>query len=122
MAKKQPPSAYAVTPSVPLLAQVQVGAASAPGDATVLGVLVGEGADAPGAVGADVGALAAAGFTGKLGQALPVVAGAGPVVAVGAGDEASLDARAVRDAAAAFARAASGHASLALDPRAWPRP
>ena len=115
MAKKQPSAAYSVTPSVPLLAQVQVGAASAPGDATVLGVLVLEGAGAPDAVEVDAAALAAAGFAGKLGQALPVVAGTGPVVAVGAGPEDGLGARTVRDAAAAFARAAAGHASLALD-------
>jgi leucyl aminopeptidase len=69
----------------------------------------------PELLGLDRETLTAAGFTGAVGQALPIPSVSRPIlVAVGIGDRAELDAARVRDAAAAFARAASRHSRLAV--------
>ncbi len=69
----------------------------------------------PDSLGVDRDALARAGFHGAAGQTLVLPRATGPViVAVGLG-EAPLTATTVRDAAAAFARAAQAHASLGID-------
>jgi leucyl aminopeptidase len=60
-------------------------------------------------------ALEANGFSGKPGQVLSVPSGDGLAVAVGVGEPGSIDAKGLRSAAAAFARAASKHAHLATN-------
>jgi leucyl aminopeptidase len=105
---------YAPTPSVLRLASTQAAASSGQAPSGAVGVLVAEGASPPASLGVDAAALAAVGFTGKLGQAVPVV-GAAPLVAVGAGSLDDLGPTGVRDASAAFARAASRHGDLTLD-------
>ena len=87
------------------------------GDATVLGVPVADTGDVPGVLGLDRSTLERWGFAGKKGQTLVVPrADDVPLVAVGTGSE--VDAAVVRDAAGAFARAASRDARLAIDVRA----
>ncbi|RZU66841.1 leucyl aminopeptidase [Microterricola gilva] len=88
-------------------------------DAT--GHVVGADGDVPAALGLDRAALAKLGFEAKAGQTQTVLtASGGLVIAVGLGapdESASADAAraALRDAAAAFARAASAHARIGLD-------
>ena len=80
--------------------------------APVLGVPVRTEGEVPTAVGLSREALAAWGFTGTAGQTLALPREEGAVVAVGVGAQPSpAD---VRDAAAAFARAAAREARLAL--------
>lgn len=79
-----------------------------------LAVPVIAGAPVPEILGIDEDALARAGFTPKVGQALAFPSASAPVrVAVGVGDLGALDAAAVRNAAAAFARAVPQDAALA---------
>ena len=86
----------------------------APGTATVLGIPVGEDGDVPPELGVDRERLAASGFDARVGATLTVPTPADPtIVAVGIGDGTTLDAAALRNAAAAFARAASSQAGLA---------
>ena len=75
---------------------------------------VGEKGAVPRQLGLDRATLVASGFDGKVGQTLVVPRRDGPsVVAVGIGDPRELDAARLRDAAAAFARAAAKHGHLA---------
>ena len=107
------------TPSVSGSSSVRVEVdPSVPATATALGVPVGAD-DADGEVPAELGVdrsrLAASGFDASVGTALVVPTKQDPtIVAVGVGDPATLDMAALRDAAAAFARAASSHAELAF--------
>ena len=96
-------------------AQAYVAVSSGPPDtdAGAVGHPVPSSGGVPAVVGQSRGALAAAGFDGAVGQAI-VVPGAGPTVAYGIGEEDSLDATAVRDAAAAYARTAARRDRLAL--------
>jgi len=115
--KKQSASAVAKvnpTPSIKQSAKVRITVArTVPDNATAVGVAVGESGAVPRDVGLDRDALAALGFEGKLGQSLVIPQGRKTaVVAVGVG-AARLDVAKLRDAAAAFARAASRHARLA---------
>ncbi|RKH00789.1 leucyl aminopeptidase [Corallococcus sp. CA053C] len=87
---------------------------SVPTDADCIGSLVGvdEGLKS---LGFDSSFLKAAGFQGKVGQTLVIPRTDGPpVVAVGMGERGQLDAGKLRDAAAAFARAAGKQTRLAL--------
>jgi leucyl aminopeptidase len=87
-------------------------ARTAPRDAAV-GVPVGERGPIARSLGADRSALSALGFEGKVGQTVVVPSkGPGVHIAVGVGDG-SLSPSDLRDAAAAFARAAAGHPLLA---------
>jgi leucyl aminopeptidase len=91
-------------------------AASIPAGATVLGIPV----FADGAVSNrqefDRATLEQSGFTAAVGQALVLPRVDGPtVIEVGLGTHADVGPAAVRDAAAAYARAASRHADLAFD-------
>jgi leucyl aminopeptidase len=89
--------------------------ASIPKNATCVGTLVTEDGKVPGELGPDRAALRAAGFKGKIGEAMVIPRKDGPLlVVVGAGRDGKLDANALRDAAAAFARATSEHTNLAL--------
>jgi leucyl aminopeptidase len=85
---------------------------------TALGLAVPIQGPLPAQLCVDRGRLAALGFDATLGKTLGLPgADPGPtVVAVGIGDPDHLDAAALRDAAAAFARAASPHGYLAMNP------
>jgi leucyl aminopeptidase len=68
----------------------------------------------PRALGMSRAALAAHGFEGKRGQVLVVPIGSGPTqIAIGIGDADTLDAAALRSAAAAVVRAVGSRASVA---------
>jgi leucyl aminopeptidase len=94
---------------------VAIGAArGVPGGAGVVGVPVALSGPVPRRVGLDRATLEASGFRGKVGETLVVPRRDGPsVVAVGVGAADGLDAAALRDAAAAFARAAGNHGHVA---------
>jgi leucyl aminopeptidase len=71
--------------------------------------------DVPGELGYDRPALSRSGFTGRLGQALPLPTGDGPaLVAIGAGPGEAVDQAVLRRAAAAFARAVPDDRALAV--------
>ena len=105
---------FSATPSVELSANVTVTAAtSVPDSAAVVGVPVGSSGDVPAPLGLDRTRLAAAGFHAEAGSALVVPSERGAtLVAVGVGDPSALDAAGLRNAAAAFARAAATHGEL----------
>ncbi len=87
-----------------------------PGDATAVAVPVAASSPVPSELGLRRDALEAAGFSGAVGQAMPIPGDAVPeLVAVGIGDPATLDAAALRNAAAAFARATYRHARIAAE-------
>ncbi len=90
-----------------------VAIATAPPPATVVGTPVGPSGDVPASVGLDRASLTAAGFSGTPGATLVIPAPGGPRIAVGVGT--APDAAAWRQAGAAFARAAAGHAALAFE-------
>ena len=84
------------------------------GDAAAVGIPVGPKGAVPKALGVDRATLATLGFEGKVGQACPVPGGNGAtLIAVGIGAEADLAPTALRDAAAAFAKAAAKAGVLA---------
>jgi leucyl aminopeptidase len=103
------------TPSRSHSSRVKVEIASSPPPrATALGVAVSEEGAVPRQVGLSRSKLTADGFEGKIGQALAVPQRTGPnVFAVGIGKHSELDAAKLRDAAAAFGRAAAKHTRLA---------
>jgi leucyl aminopeptidase len=85
-----------------------------PASADAIGLPVGERGPVPRQLGLGRQALSAAGFDGKVGQTLVVPRGDGAtLVAIGVGDPDQLTAAQLRDAAAAFARAATKRTSLA---------
>jgi leucyl aminopeptidase len=87
-----------------------------PRAAEAVGVAVPTEGAAPRQLGLTRAALATYGFTGAVGQTLIVPRGDGPtLVAVGVGATSELDAAALRNAAAAFARAAGKRAHLATN-------
>jgi leucyl aminopeptidase len=103
-------------PSVERMAATAIGtAAEAPSSATAVGVPVAADGDVPPAIGVSRTRLKAAGFEGAVGstQVLPTADGPTPI-AVGIGDAEALDIAAIRNAAAAFARAAGTHDHLAF--------
>ena len=88
-------------------------AAEAPAAATV-GIGVADTGAVPPSIGLSRASLAESGFEGKIGQTLAVPRTDGEaVIAVGLGRTRELDAAKLRDAAAAFGRAAGKHARLA---------
>lgn len=113
MAKASRNDALHPAPSIKQSARIKVAVArAAPAGATAIGVPVGSRGAVPRQIGFDRDALAAAGFEGKLGQTFVVPQGKNSiVVAIGVGDGA-LSAAQLRDAAAAFARAASKYPHL----------
>jgi leucyl aminopeptidase len=108
---------FTPTPSVAAGAAIRVAAVdSVPSEAVVVGVLVDGAAAADGAAGMSAAHTAAAGFDASPGSTLTGVGEGGVVtIAAGVGDEPDLDG--VRDAAAAFARAAAHVSDLVLDLR-----
>jgi leucyl aminopeptidase len=103
-------------PSISRLDAVQIGVAPvAPGSATSVAVFVASDGDVDAGLGLDRERLVAAGFDASPGSTLVLPAASGPLlVAVGTGPAGSLDDATVRTAAAAFARAARGHADVAV--------
>lgn len=82
--------------------------------ADAVAVPVVAGGELPSELGVDLAALARAGFSPEVGQARSFPRASGPaLVAVGLGELASLTAKCVRDAAAAFAAAVPKDANLA---------
>ena len=91
-------------------------ASSVPDGATVLGVLVYADGAVPDRQEFDRATLAASGFSAGVGDTLVLPRIDGPtLIEVGLGRHADMDAAGLRDAAAAFARAAARHGSLVLD-------
>lgn len=89
-------------------------ARSVPRSATLVGLAVGTSGSVPRQLGLNRKALEQHGFTGRVGQTLVVPRRDGAtIMAVGVGE--SPDSGALRDAAAAFVRAAGKHAELACD-------
>lgn len=109
--------AFSPIPSLERLAQTSIDVAeSAPSGAGALGIPVAFGGDPPAALGVSRERLSAAGFDGSLGSTLAIAGNDGAtIVAVGIGDAGVLDAAALRNAAAAFARTAAMHAHIAFD-------
>jgi leucyl aminopeptidase len=105
-----------LTPSLERSTATTTAVASAvPASATCLVVPVAADGAPPSELGVDRSALATAGFDGRPGQTLVLPRTGGPtLVAVGVGEPAELDAAGLRDAAAAFARAAGKHKRLAI--------
>src|SRR5215831_425072 len=103
-----------VIPSVKRSAEVTINVSSSlPTGDGCLGVPVGIDGAVPPSLGVDRAALSAMGFEGKVGQTLALPSRGGPgLVAVGTGNAAELGAAKLRDAAAAFARAAAKHSHL----------
>ena len=101
-------------PSLAEAGRIKISVArAAPAGATAVGIAVGARGAVPKQLGIDRDALAAAGFEGKPGQTFVVPHDKHSVlVAVGIG-EAGLDEGGLRNAAAAFARAAARHSHLA---------
>ncbi|MCU1401273.1 MAG: pepA, partial [Acidimicrobiales bacterium] len=99
---------------------------TAPSTTDAVGVPVGSTGAVPRSLGLNRAALAANGFEGNAGQTLVLPAASGPaLIAVGIGKPADLTVNVLRNAAAAFARAAGKRAALAttladvegIDPR-----
>jgi leucyl aminopeptidase len=89
-------------------------AATATTGTEAIGIPVASVGDVRSGIGVDRALLLESGFTGALGQTLALPRGEHPVVvAVGVGDPDTLDAAGLRDAAAAFARAAGRDGRLA---------
>ncbi|HEY3485523.1 MAG TPA: leucyl aminopeptidase [Ilumatobacteraceae bacterium] len=105
--------AFSATPSIERAAGVSV-ADAPPSSAAAIGVPVASAGDVPAAIGLDRARLEAAGFDGAIGSTYAVATDDATVIAVGVGDAPNLDAAALRNAAAAFARAARSHESLAF--------
>jgi leucyl aminopeptidase len=103
-------------PSAAATSRIRIDTATAvPARATAAGILVAETGTVPRQAGLSREALAAVGFDGKIGQAFAAPArGRRVAVAVGAGKPGEMNAARLRDAAAAFARAAGKHARLAI--------
>jgi leucyl aminopeptidase len=88
---------------------------SVPSDADAVGLPVGVDGDVPSELGLGHGALAAAGFEGKVGQSLAILRDGGPaLVAMGIGPESERTLASLRHAAAAFARAGIRYKHLAV--------
>jgi leucyl aminopeptidase len=90
-------------------------ARSAPKTATAVGWAVSTKGSVPRQLGLSRSALEVNGFEGKLGQVLAVPTADGVAVAVGIGDQGTIDTAGLRSAAAAFARAVPKHAHLATN-------
>jgi leucyl aminopeptidase len=90
------------------------GARSVGPSAQSVGIPVAVDGEVPSELGLARGALDAAGFAGKVGQTLIVPRTDGPtLIAYGIGERARVNAATLRDAAAAFARAAQQHEHIA---------
>ena len=109
--------AFTPIPSVDRMAATSIDvAAAAPSGATAIGVPIATDGELPSAIGVGRDRLTAAGFDAQAGSTLVLPGADGAtVIAVGVGNADALDANSVRNAAAAFARAAGAHERLAFD-------
>ena len=109
------PDGFDPVPSIGRIRAVEITVVDdVPGEADAVAFPVDAAGTGAEALGADGAGLASVGFEGSAGQT-HLIAGDGSVrVAVGIGDDSSLDAAALRDAAAAFALAARRQARLAV--------
>jgi leucyl aminopeptidase len=116
MATEVASGAFSPTPSLERGAGVAIGVAgSVPSSATAVGVPVHGSGQVPAELGVDRARLEASGFDASVGSSLVVPTPDGAtLVAVGVGDASVLDGAALRNAAAAFARAARKHTRLAF--------
>jgi leucyl aminopeptidase len=107
---------FTPTPSLERTAATTITvAAAAPTSASAVGVPVSRSGDVPSLLGLDRTRLEASGFNADVGQTLVVPTPDGPtIIAVGVGEPTELGTAAVRNAAAAFARAAASHAQVAV--------
>jgi len=107
---------FSPTPSVERRAGVSIGAApQVPKSASVVGVPVAARGATPEALGMARRRLGTVGFDAMVGSTLALPSGDGPIhVGVGIGEASELDVAGLRNAAAAFARAAHPHARLAF--------
>ncbi|TAM67047.1 MAG: leucyl aminopeptidase [Microbacteriaceae bacterium] len=94
-----------------------IGSVDAPGpQIEAMGYAVADSGPVPEAIGLERDLLKAAGFGGKIGQTLVLPQAGGPMtIAIGIGAADALTAATLRDAAAAFARAAKDERHLATD-------
>jgi leucyl aminopeptidase len=100
-------------PSVAVTVEVRP---AAPDDASVIGIPVFADGAVPDRVALDRATLEASGFGATVGETLVLPRVGGPtIIEVGLGKHAALDAAALRNAAAQFARAAIRHARLTID-------
>jgi leucyl aminopeptidase len=91
-------------------------ATSIPADAEVVGFAIGKNGAVPAVLGVTFDALVRAGFSGIPGQTLVLPQADGPVfIAVGVGRNPAQTVDSLRDAAAAFARAAKAYERIAID-------
>ena len=106
---------FDATPSVRHVRSVEISVVTdVPAGAGAVAFPVGSDGTGASRLGVELAALKTAGFDGNPGQTHAVVGGAGPLhVAVGVGDPATIDAHAIRDAAAAFGLATRRQARLA---------
>jgi len=109
------PASFNPVPSLDRAAATTIAVArSIPKDAAAVGIPVGPKGVVPKTLGVDRATLTTLGFEGKVGQACPVPGGNGTTfVAVGIGSDADLAPTAMREAAAAFAKAAGKAGVLA---------
>lgn len=109
-------SAFDPAPSIDAATQIKLAAATkVPASATCVGVAVATAGEVPAELGIDRTSLTAAGFEGKPGQTQIVPQKGGVTfVAFGIGPREDCDAATLRDATAAFARAANTHDRLAI--------
>ena len=112
----KPQIAFNPVPSVQRSANITIGVSkSIPTDADCVGIPVSTDGTLPREPGIDRERMAASGFEAKPGQALVLPRSEGPTLIVfGIGNLAELDSATLRDAAAAFARAAGKHTRLAI--------
>ncbi|UJP08985.1 leucyl aminopeptidase [Microbacterium sp. KUDC0406] len=109
------PADFATVPGLDALDAAEVRAGTAEEGVEAIGFGVHADGDVPGALGFSREALEAAGFDAKAGATLVLPRADAPdLVAVGLGAAADVTPAVLRDAAAAFVRAASRHARLAL--------
>ncbi|MBN9157939.1 leucyl aminopeptidase [Microbacterium sp.] len=109
------PAGFRTVPGLDALDAAVVTAGPPAADAQALGVGVTSDGAVPPELGFDRAALADAGFEAKAGSVLVLPQAAGPdLIAVGLGPSAELSAAVLRDAAAAFVRAAATRTRLAL--------
>ena len=109
------PAGFTELPGLDALEGITLSAAPPAADAQAVGYAVFTDKDVPAELGLDRDALTRAGFEAAVGKTLLIPAATGPdLVAVGAGGSGEIDGAKLRDLAAAFVRAASRAARLAL--------
>jgi leucyl aminopeptidase len=112
---RKAPADLELTPAIKRFGEVRIEVADeVPSEADCFGIPVGSESDVSPLLGLDRQTLQRSGFDGAIGQTLVLPRADGPtLIAIGIGDPTELDAARLRDAAAAFGRAASKQSHLA---------